>query len=73
MAGVMPGLLIGTVQMGLIYFQAKRRHFAVEERVPLRELARIAREALPALTNYEEHVTALDRGEASALRFRVDG
>ena len=30
-------------------------------------------EALPGLTNYEEHVTALDRGEASALGFRVDG
>ncbi len=49
MAGVMPGLLIGAVQMGLIYFQAKRRRFAVEERVPLRELPRITREALPAL------------------------
>jgi regulator of RNase E activity RraA len=30
-------------------------------------------EALPGLTNYEEHVAALDRGEASALAFRVDG
>jgi len=49
MAGVMPGLLIGAVQMALIYFQAKRRHFAVEEPVPLRELPRITREALPAL------------------------
>ena len=49
MAGVMPGLLIGAVQMTLIYFQAKRRHFAVEDRVPLRELPRITREALPAL------------------------
>jgi C4-dicarboxylate transporter, DctM subunit len=49
MAGVMPGLLIGAVQMALIYFQAKRRHFAVEERVPLGELPRITREALPAL------------------------
>ena len=27
---------------------------------------------LAALTNYEEHVAALDRGEASALAFRVD-
>jgi C4-dicarboxylate transporter, DctM subunit len=49
MAGVMPGLLIGAVQMALIYFQARRRHFAVEERVPLREMPRITREALPAL------------------------
>jgi tripartite ATP-independent transporter DctM subunit len=49
MAGVMPGLLIGAVQMALIYFQARRRHFAVEEPVPLREMPRITREALPAL------------------------
>ena len=49
LAGVMPGLLIGAVQMGLIYVQAKRRRFAVEEPVPLRELPRITREAFPAL------------------------
>ena len=29
-------------------------------------------EALHGLTNHEEHVAALDRGEASALAFRVD-
>ena len=29
-------------------------------------------ESLHALTNYDEHVAALDRGEASALEFRVD-
>jgi C4-dicarboxylate transporter DctM subunit len=49
LAGVMPGLLIGAVQMGLIYVQAKKRGFAVEEAVPLRELPRITREAFPAL------------------------
>jgi C4-dicarboxylate transporter, DctM subunit len=49
LAGVVPGLLIGAVQMGLIYFQARRRHFAVEEVVPLRDLPRITREAFPAL------------------------
>ena len=49
LAGVVPGILLGLVQMGLIYFQAKRRNFAVEEAVPLRELPRITREALPAL------------------------
>ena len=49
LAGVLPGLLIGAVQMGLIYVQAKRRNFAVEEPVPLRELPRITREAFPAL------------------------
>jgi 4-hydroxy-4-methyl-2-oxoglutarate aldolase len=30
-------------------------------------------EALHGLTNHHEHVAALDRGEASALAFRVDG
>jgi 4-hydroxy-4-methyl-2-oxoglutarate aldolase len=30
-------------------------------------------ESLHALTNHDEHVAALDRGEASALAFRVDG
>ena len=48
-AGVMPGLLLGAVQMALIYFLARRRHFPVEEPVPLREMPRITREALPAL------------------------
>ena len=49
LAGVMPGLLLGAAQMGLIYVQARRRNFAVEEAVPLGELPGIAREALPAL------------------------
>jgi len=49
MGGVLPGLLLGVVQMVLIYFQAKRRGFPVEERVPLSEMPRITREAFPAL------------------------
>jgi C4-dicarboxylate transporter, DctM subunit len=49
LAGVLPGLLLGAVQMTLIYFMAKRLKFPVEERVPLRELPRITRDALPAL------------------------
>ena len=49
MGGVLPGLLLGAVQMVLIYFQAKRRGFPVEERVPLSEMPRITREAFPAL------------------------
>ena len=48
-AGVVPGLLLGAVQMGLIYFQAKRRGFPIEEKVPLSEMPRITREAFPAL------------------------
>jgi len=49
LAGVIPGLLIGAVQMGLIAAIARRRNFPVEERVPARELPRITREAFPAL------------------------
>lgn len=48
-AAILPGLLLGAVQMGLIYFLARRRKFPVEAKVPLREMPRITREALPAL------------------------
>jgi len=48
-AGVLPGLLLGAVQMVLIYFLSKRRHYPVEAKVPLREMPRITREAFPAL------------------------
>jgi C4-dicarboxylate transporter, DctM subunit len=47
--GVLPGLLLGAVQMALIYVLARRRGFPVETQVPLRELPRITREAFPAL------------------------
>jgi tripartite ATP-independent transporter DctM subunit len=49
LAGVVPGLLIGMVQMGLISYTARRRNFPVEAPVPLRALPRIAWEAFPAL------------------------
>ena len=49
LAGVIPGLLLGAVQMGLIAFIARRRSFPVEAAVPLRELPRVTWEALPAL------------------------
>jgi C4-dicarboxylate transporter DctM subunit len=49
LGGVIPGLLIGIVQMALIGFTAKRRNFPVEAPVPLRELPRVTWEAFPAL------------------------
>jgi C4-dicarboxylate transporter, DctM subunit len=49
LGGVVPGLLLGAVQMGLIAAQARRRAFPVEPPVPLRELPRITWEAFPAL------------------------
>lgn len=49
LAGVVPALLLGAVQMGLIATMARRRGFPVEPHVPLRELPRVTREATPAL------------------------
>jgi len=47
--GIVPGLLIGMVQMSLIAYVAKRRNFPVEAPVPLRDLPRVTWEAFPAL------------------------
>jgi tripartite ATP-independent transporter DctM subunit len=49
LGGVIPGLLIGAVQMGLIAFTAKERNFPVEAAVPMREWPRVTWEAFPAL------------------------
>ncbi|GIK83170.1 MAG: permease [Alphaproteobacteria bacterium] len=49
LGGVIPGLLLGIVQMGLITMTAKRRNFPVEDPVPLRELPRVTWQAIPAL------------------------
>jgi len=49
LGGVVPGLLIGIVQMGLIAATARRRNFPVEPPVPLRDLPRVTWDAFPAL------------------------
>jgi C4-dicarboxylate transporter, DctM subunit len=49
LGGILPGLLIGAVQMGLIAVTARRRNFPIEARVPLRELPRVTLDAFPAL------------------------
>src|SRR5262245_14671111 len=49
LGGVIPGLLLGAVQMGLIASVAKKRNFPVEPAIPLRELPRITWQAIPAL------------------------
>ena len=49
LAGLVPGLLIGAVQMGLIAFTARKRNFPVEAPVPARELPRLTWQAFPAL------------------------
>ncbi|MGQ0654231.1 MAG: TRAP transporter large permease [Betaproteobacteria bacterium] len=49
LGGIVPGLLLGFAQMGLIAATARRRHFPVEPPVPLRELPRVTWQAFPAL------------------------
>ena len=49
LGGVIPGLLMGIVQMALIAYVAKRRNFPVEAKVPLRELPLVTWQAFPAL------------------------
>jgi tripartite ATP-independent transporter DctM subunit len=49
LGGIIPGLLIGVVQMALIAFTARRRNFPVEAPVPMRELPRVTWQAMPAL------------------------
>jgi 4-hydroxy-4-methyl-2-oxoglutarate aldolase len=76
---VSPGDIVFGDDDGLMVAAADRIAAALEtaeligrsERAILAAQARGA--ALHELTNHEEHVAALDRGEASALAFRVDG
>jgi C4-dicarboxylate transporter DctM subunit len=49
LGGVLPGLLLGLAQMGLIALSAQRRNFPVEKPVALREVPGIAWRSLPAL------------------------
>jgi C4-dicarboxylate transporter, DctM subunit len=49
LGGIIPGLLLGGMQMVLIAAAAKKRNFPVEAAVPMRELPRVTWEAFPAL------------------------
>jgi len=49
MAGVLPGLLLGVVQMGLVYAYAKVRKYPTYERASLREFWRTTLIAIPAM------------------------
>jgi tripartite ATP-independent transporter DctM subunit len=49
LGGVIPGLLLGAVQMGLIAAVAKKRNFPVEPAIPMRDWPRVTWEAFPAL------------------------
>jgi tripartite ATP-independent transporter DctM subunit len=49
LAGVVPGIMIGLSQMGLIVWTARRRKFPTEEKVPLSRIPGITLRAIPAL------------------------
>lgn len=49
MAGVLPGLLLGGVQMAVVYAYAKRRNYPTYERAKLNELLRTTALAIPAM------------------------
>ena len=74
-----PGVVVCGDAAGLLLAAAERIAAALEtaELIARSERAILAAqargEALHGLTNHDEHVAALDRGEASALAFRVDG
>lgn len=76
---VSPGDIVFGDDDGLLIATAERIAGALDtaERIGRSERAILAAqargEALHDLTNHAEHVAALDRGEPSALAFRVDG
>ncbi|HEX2413760.1 MAG TPA: RraA family protein [Thermoleophilaceae bacterium] len=76
---VSPGDIVFGDDDGVLVAAAERIASALEtaELIGRSERAILAAqahgEALHGLTNHREHVAALDRGEASALAFRVDG
>ncbi len=49
LGGVVPGLLMGLAQAGIVVTVARRRNFPVEDPVPLREIPKITVRAVPAL------------------------
>ncbi|NLD56161.1 MAG: TRAP transporter large permease [Burkholderiaceae bacterium] len=49
LGGVIPGVLMGLAQMGVIAVTARRRNFPVEKPTPLADLPRITWRAFPAL------------------------
>lgn len=49
LAGMVPGLIMGLAQMGIVAWMARRQNFPVEKPVPLREIPRITWDAFPAL------------------------
>jgi C4-dicarboxylate transporter, DctM subunit len=49
LGGVVPGILMGLAQMGIVAIAARRRNFPVEPKVPARDMPMLTLRALPAL------------------------
>ena len=49
LGGVIPGLLMGFAQMGIVAVEARRKNFPVEPPIPLREFPGVTIRAFPAL------------------------
>lgn len=49
LGGVVPGLLMALTQMVIVFFDARRRNFPIEEATPLKELPLITWRAVPSL------------------------
>ena len=49
LGGIIPGLVMGSLLMGMNYFLSKKRGFAMENTVPIRDIPRITGRAFPAL------------------------
>lgn len=49
MAGILPGLLLGFVQMGIVYAYAKVRHYPTYQRATMNEFLRTTVIAIPAM------------------------
>jgi tripartite ATP-independent transporter DctM subunit len=49
LGGVVPGLIMGLAQMGIVAVAARRRGFPVERPIPAREIPAVTLRALPAL------------------------
>lgn len=49
LAGILPGIAMGLVQMAIIVYIARRRDFPVEKPTPIREFPKVTLRAFPAL------------------------
>lgn len=49
MSGLIPGILLGLAQMGVIKYYSKRKNFPVGEKVPVKQVVKQTLESLPAL------------------------